>query len=191
MSRGVAFEIDFQNSKHAVDETNEDWHSYCAGVEGPWEVAPCYGLFFDPKGYGLSDCSVGWRSGKCVDFGPIVEVIYRGIWGPGRRWLRENSLCAQTDVPSFELVNLRGDSAYTMAAPYLFRLGTIEIVSGLKDELLDDWTDLFVKDPRLTVGLCRLLYEPNRPTLLVGEHVELPRMDEVGAWARRLKVNVD
>ncbi len=169
--RGLAFEIDYQNSKHNCGEYNEDWHSYFAGPRVSWQETAfdMPEVKIDQDRYVFADCEdiYGYNSGKLIDFGPIVSAIYRGI--------AETRYGQKT--PVFEIENLRGDKLYLNTPGFLFRTGKLT-VAGQFRRGEDDLIDVYVYDKRLHVALAKLVLDEETPVICVGERLSLPSLAE-------------
>lgn len=165
--RGLAFEIDFQNSKHSCGEETGNWYSYFTGPRVCWqEVAfDLPGVKIDQEHYTFTDCEN--KCGKLIGFGPIVSAVYRGV---SEAYYGEK-------VPVFEIENLRGDKLYLNAPGFAFRLGQFTVFGQYKSGEGDEF-DVYVYDKRLHVALAKLVLDENASAICVGERLELPTLAE-------------
>ena len=174
--RALAFNMEYEDGKWGGGAQCSDWYSYFS-PRVRWQAVP-FDLpadTFVQAHYRFEDCDDAWgyRSGKRVLFGPIVQAVYRGT----------ADYDFEKDVPVFELENLRGDSLFVATPLWDFRRGMFRVV-GEHRNASGETCDVYVYDRRLHVALARLACDDAAPAVCVGERLDLPAADEV---AREMK----
>ena len=176
--RGIAFEIDFQNSKYNCGEYNQNWYSYFDGLCIRWQQEPFKvpEVKIDWDRYSVVDSQdVYGFNRKLIKVGPIVNVVYRGI---------ENGWC---EVPVFEIENLRGDRFYLTTPGFAFRCGDFRL-AGIHEFADGKRDEVYIYDKRLHAALVKLLLDKSSPAICVGERLVLPTQDEVDREMRWYRV---